>query len=78
MNIIKEIGKLVHDDSSAHFINADMAYVVLHHPNLLPLLIKGELKYYLKQKGPIMFWDPFIKVDCLSQVCVQRYPNFLN
>ena len=27
MNLIKEIGKLVHDDSSAHFINADMAYV---------------------------------------------------
>ena len=36
MNLIKEIGKLVHDDSSAHFINADMAHVVLHHSNLLP------------------------------------------
>ena len=36
MNLIKEIGKLVHDDSSAHFIMLTWHMFVLHHPNLLP------------------------------------------
>ena len=46
MNLIKEIGKLVHDDSSAHFINADMAYVCIASSKFSSLLIKGELKYH--------------------------------
>ena len=46
MNLIKEIGKLVHGDSSAHFINADMAYVCIASSKSSPLLIKGELKYH--------------------------------
>ena len=35
MNLIKEIGKLVHGDSSAHFINADMAYACAIPSSLL-------------------------------------------
>ena len=34
MNLIKEIGKLVHDDTSAHFIMLTWYTFLLHYPSI--------------------------------------------